>query len=57
MREIVSALTDIFEVQSQPNVIMLLADYQDFSQKARNKYIPLMAFAVKVFGDADVKFR
>ena len=50
-------LDDIIEMQSQPNVIMLLADYQELSQKARNKYIVLMAFAVKVFGDADVKFK
>ena len=50
-------LDDIFEISSQPNVIMLLADYQDFSQRARNKYIPLSAFTTKVIGDSSVKFK
>ena len=50
-------IDDIFEIQSQPSVIMLLADYQDFSSKARNKYIPLMALVTKIIGDKDVKFK
>ena len=47
----------IFEMESQPQVIMLLAEYQDYSQKARNKYIPLMAMIVKIISDGSIKFK
>ena len=50
-------IDEIFEIQSQPTVIMLLADYQDFSIRARNKYIPLGAMVTKIIGDSDVKFK
>jgi len=47
---------DLFELQSQPTVIIALADYQDFSSKAKNKTIPLLAFVTKMIMDPDVKF-
>lgn len=46
----------IFVMESQPSVIMLLAEYQDFSQRARNKYIPLGAMITKIIGDPNIKF-
>ncbi|MCK5537938.1 MAG: AAA family ATPase [Bacteroidales bacterium] len=50
-------LNEIFPSESQPPVIMLLAEYQDFSQKAKNKYIPLMAMLIKIISDPDIKFK
>lgn len=50
-------LDDIFKPEGQPMVILDLADYQDMSQRAKNKHIPLLAFAVKIIGDTNVKFK
>jgi len=50
-------LDDIFKPEGQPMVILDLADYQDFSQRAKNKHIPLLAFAVKIIGDTNIKFK
>lgn len=50
-------LDDIFKLESQPMVILELADYQDYSQRAKNKHIPLLAFAVKVISDSSMKFK
>jgi DNA polymerase III delta prime subunit len=50
-------LDDIFKPEGQPMVIIDLADYQDMSQRAKNKHIPLLAFAVKIIGDTNVKFK
>jgi len=50
-------LDDIFKPESQPMVILELADYQDFSQRAKNKQIPLLAFSVKLISDGNVKFK
>ncbi len=50
-------IDDIFEIQSQPSVIMALADMQDYSARAKNKQIPLMKFCSLMIGDPDVKFR
>jgi hypothetical protein len=47
---------DIFKPESQPEVIISLADYQDYSQRAKNKHIPLLAFVVKIISDPGVKF-
>ena len=47
---------DIFEMPSQPQVIMLLADFQDKSMRASNKQIPLIAMLVNIIQDPDVKF-
>jgi len=49
-------IDEIFPIQSQPTVIMLLADYQDFSSRAKNKHIPLAAMLTKIISDSDVKF-
>ena len=49
-------LDDIFKTESQPMVILELADYQDMSGRAKNKHIPLLAFTVKLIGDSNVKF-
>ena len=49
-------LDAIFKIESQPTVILEMADYQDYSQRARNKHIPLLAFCVKMISDSDVKF-
>ena len=49
-------MNEIFKVESQPSVIFELADYQDYSQRAKNKYIPLLAFATKISIDDDVSF-
>jgi len=50
-------LDEVFKPESQPMVILELADYQDYSQRAKNKHIPLLAFAVKVISDSGVKFK
>lgn len=50
-------LDDIFKPEAQPMVILELADYQDYSQRAKNKHIPLLAFAVKIIGDTSIKFK
>jgi len=50
-------LDDVFKPESQPMVILELADYQDYSQRAKNKHIPLLAFAVKIIGDNSIKFK
>jgi DNA polymerase III delta prime subunit len=50
-------LDEIFKPESQPMVILELADYQDYSQRAKNKHIPLLAFAVKIISDTGVKFK
>jgi len=50
-------LDNIFKPEGQPMVIMDLADFQDLSQRAKNKHIPLLAFAVKIIGDTNVKFK
>lgn len=50
-------LDDVFKLESQPMVILELADYQDYSMKAKNKHIPLLAFAVKVISDSSMKFK
>jgi replication factor C small subunit len=50
-------LDEIFEIQSQPNVIMAIADMQDYSSRAKNKHIPLMKLMVLIIGDENVKFK
>jgi len=44
----------IFPMESQPAVIVLLADYQDMSQRAKNKHIPLAALVTKMMLDTSV---
>lgn len=46
----------VFPLKSQPQVIVLLADYQDYSGRAKNKQIPLAAFVTKVMTDSSVEF-
>lgn len=50
-------LDDIFEVQSQPDVIIWLDEFQYHSAKASNKTIPLAALLTRIIGDPDVKFK
>jgi DNA polymerase III delta prime subunit len=50
-------LDNIFKPEGQPMAIIDLADYQDMSHRAKNKFIPLLAFAVKIIGDTSVKFK
>ncbi len=50
-------LDNIFKPEAQPMVILELADYQDYSQRAKNKHIPLLAFAVKIISDTTIKFK
>jgi len=50
-------LDEIFQPQSQPMVILEMADYQEYSIKAKNKLIPLLALSVKIMSDSDVEFK
>ena len=50
-------IDNIFELPSQPTVIMALSDYQDHAMRAANKHIPLGAFVTKMIGDPDVKIK
>lgn len=49
-------MDEIFKVESQPMVCIYLADYQDFSSRAPNKQIPLMAMITKIIMDQNVQF-
>ena len=50
-------LDDYFEPASIPKVVILLAEYQDMSMKAKNKEIPLLAFITKLIGDKTIQFK
>lgn len=50
-------LDEVFKIESQPMVCIELADYQDLSMRAKNKHIPLLAFAVKIISDSSIKFK
>jgi len=50
-------MDDLLPLESQPNAIILLAEYQDYSMKAKNKQIPLAAFITKLMMDTSIKFK
>ena len=47
---------DLFKLPSQPQIIMLLAEFQDKSMRATNKQIPLAAMLVNIIQDSDIEF-
>ena len=50
-------LDKYFTPASVPNVVVLLADYQDMSARAKNKEIPLLAFLTKLIGNKSIEFK
>lgn len=46
----------IFDIKSQPGIILLCARYQDMSENARDKMITATAFAIEIMGNASVGY-